>query len=351
MASNKKFAYYLRGNQLAIIESGAGTGVCSLTDYKNKTDCENAGGTWTSNASGIDDGIYRSPRSSVLDGLEIEYAYSPKYIVPNPITINENQFYINGWTVVDGYLTLLRSAISLFDDGWSSDASSLDVNDAILIRNSSRWNGLHKIQELQDYTGTHGGLKTYTKVSGLNVNYYTDSSVNWVTDETITALNDKAANIFSSDSIIWISGSSESGDNGGLYTGITITESSSTWNFSSATRYEMESATKTGETAQTSLTFETDSTNVIYLREAFRDSGAYLIGDVDTLNDEADEVPVNDYLSNAIVYYLKARLAEDMLQIDVKEYFMKEFYRILDKYDSSRIHTIRMIQAPANGVR
>ena len=79
MASNKRYAYYLRGNKLAIIEAGLGTGVGSLTSYNNKTDCEAAGGTWASNASGIDDGVYRSTRADVAKGLEIEYSYAPTF--------------------------------------------------------------------------------------------------------------------------------------------------------------------------------------------------------------------------------------------------------------------------------
>ena len=38
MASSKRYSYYLRGNQIALIEedTGLGSGTCSLSDYKNK---------------------------------------------------------------------------------------------------------------------------------------------------------------------------------------------------------------------------------------------------------------------------------------------------------------------------
>ena len=68
------------------------------------------------------------------------------------------------------------------------------------------------------------------------------------------------------------------------------------------------------------------------------------------MEDESFDLDVDTYLAKAITYYLKAKLAEDLVQIDVKEYFMKEFYRLLDKYDTRKIHTVRMIQAPSNGV-
>ena len=98
----------------------------------------------------------------------------------------------------------------------------------------------------------------------------------------------------------------------------------------------MEFITKTSETAQTSLTFATDVDNVIYLREAFRDPGAYLIGDVDTLNDENDDLNIPDYLSKAVVYYVKAKMAEDMMQIEEKEYFLKEFRRMVEKHNKGK---------------
>ena len=50
MAANKFYSYYLRGNKIALVEQD------------------------------IDDnGIWKSPIATVIDGLEIEYAYSPRY--------------------------------------------------------------------------------------------------------------------------------------------------------------------------------------------------------------------------------------------------------------------------------
>ena len=46
MATSKEYAYYIKGNKIAIIEQGIGSGVCSLSGYSNQTTCEAAGGTW-----------------------------------------------------------------------------------------------------------------------------------------------------------------------------------------------------------------------------------------------------------------------------------------------------------------
>ena len=55
MATKRKYAYYIKGNKIAIIEEGMGAGVCSLSGYNTQTTCEDAGGTWTENASGVND--------------------------------------------------------------------------------------------------------------------------------------------------------------------------------------------------------------------------------------------------------------------------------------------------------
>ena len=72
MATKRKYGYYIKGNKIAIIEEGLGSGLCSLSGYSNQTTCEAAGGTWTENATNSSDGEYRSPLATVADGLEIE---------------------------------------------------------------------------------------------------------------------------------------------------------------------------------------------------------------------------------------------------------------------------------------
>ena len=74
MATKRKYAYYIKGNKIAIIEEGQGSGVCSLSGYNTQSTCEDAGGTWTENASGVNDGEYRSPIQTITGGLEIQYA-------------------------------------------------------------------------------------------------------------------------------------------------------------------------------------------------------------------------------------------------------------------------------------
>jgi len=64
---------------------------------------------------------------------------------------------------------------------------------------------------------------------------------------------------------------------------------------------------------------------------------------VDVLNDEADELDIPEYLSKAVVDYVKARLAEDVGELELKDYFMKEFRKKTEKYENAKIVGPRMI--------
>ena len=59
MASKKFYGYYTKGNKIAIIEKDVSTSGSDLNaeDY----------------------GKYKSPKTNVADGLELEYTYSPTY--------------------------------------------------------------------------------------------------------------------------------------------------------------------------------------------------------------------------------------------------------------------------------
>lgn len=57
---------------------------------------------------------------------------------------------------------------------------------------------------------------------------------------------------------------------------------------------------------------------------------------VDVLNDEDDTIDLPDYLCTALVYYVKAKYAEDTGNIELKEYFMKEFRAITEKFHASK---------------
>tara|TARA_A100001515_G_scaffold101982_1_gene82668 strand:- start:593 stop:985 length:393 start_codon:yes stop_codon:yes gene_type:complete len=59
--------------------------------------------------------------------------------------------------------------------------------------------------------------------------------------------------------------------------------------------------------------------------------------------DESDEPDIPDLYLKALVYYLKARIAEDQRDFEAKEYYMREFYKYLDKNENIGIPTVRII--------
>tara|TARA_Y100001970_G_scaffold285021_1_gene403661 strand:- start:610 stop:1302 length:693 start_codon:yes stop_codon:yes gene_type:complete len=224
MASKRKYAYYIKGNKIAIIEEGLGSGVCSLAGYSSQSTCEAAGGSWTENAFSKDDGKWLSPIATVSDGLEIQYAYTPNYRIND---IDDKSTAITGYDESSGLLKFTGS-------GLSTDAAITHI----VISGSDKWNGLHKINT-------------------LNTNY-------WIVETK--------------------------------YNGTAVTES---------------------VTAYT---------------------------DISVLEDESFELDLSRYQANALVYYLKAKLAEDVGEMDMREFFMREFKRQLEKSTSALKRGPYMVQ-------
>jgi len=344
----KKYGYYIKGNKIAVVEQADSTASgtlavahCTIGGYSTKDTCEAAGGQWIPGSSGstTNYGEYMSPTETVTDGLEIQYAYSPTYTFPDiqvrgDTLANHTKFFLNGWTVVDGYLTLLSTA-----KHWSL-FTGVDVNDNIYIGNSERWNGLHKIQEIETYLGSapikHSAIKTYTKVTD-NVTYVYDSDVNWNADTTNTISDFSSSSSLTTafiDNIttpyLWISADSSSA-NVGLFSGWTY--SGTTLDLSSATRYHR----PYDEVAETEATVSlvSDTNEDIYIYKAYHDPSMYFITDVAVMEDETFELDITRYQANAVVYYLKAKVAEDMGDLEKREFFFREFKRQVEKGNSA----------------
>ena len=222
MASKREYAYYIKGNKIAIIERGLGSGVCSLSGYSNQTTCEAAGGTWTENAISKDDGEWMSPIATVADGLEIQYTYSPNYLIESTDTSTTT---VSGWDQDNDGNFRLRASGST---NWTSSPDLSSVTH-IVLRNAGRWNGLHKVSSV-----TNNRIVTTTKVSA--------STSETLFEETVT-----------------------------------------------------------------------------------------LYYDVTPFTDESFDINLTRYQANALVYYLKAKLSEDGGDLEMREFFMREFKRQLEK--------------------
>jgi hypothetical protein len=65
--------------------------------------------------------------------------------------------------------------------------------------------------------------------------------------------------------------------------------------------------------------------------------------DVNALNDEADVIDLPEYLSKALVYFVKAKMAEDTGDYDVMVYNQAQFRILISNYKNSRIWGSRKI--------
>ena len=228
MASVRQYGYYIKGNKVAIVEKD--------TAFDNDANSRDYG-------PGSNRAQWKSPLATIVDGIEIQYVYSPEY------HINETD---DVTTVIDTYVSLggLLKIIDQGDTAFNTSPESLSDGDFIVLRNAGKWNGLHEVKD----AGT-GYITTYTKCSD-------SASVQQSFEKTVS-----------------------------------------------------------------------------------------LYYNVDALNDEDDTIQVSSYLSKAVVYYVKAKIAEDMMNIELKEYCMKEFRKMVEKYNNTRVAGLRIQAAGPHAIR
>ena len=231
MASRKFYAYYLRGDQISLIEQDYNYGDGQTLGQPSLDDIGPSGGL-----------LWKSPTAAVADGIEIEYAYSPRYFIESTDTSTTT---VSGWDQDNDGNFRLRASGST---DWTSSPNLSSVTH-IVLKNAGRWNGLHKVSSV-----TNNRIVTTTKVSA--------STSETLFEETVT-----------------------------------------------------------------------------------------LYYDVNVLNDESDTIDLPTYLSKALVYYVKAKIAEDQLEIDAKQYFMKEFYKMLEKHENSKVWGQRIVVPGAHAIR
>ena len=53
------------------------------------------------------------------------------------------------------------------------------------------------------------------------------------------------------------------------------------------------------------------------------------------ITDESDTIDVSNYIKRALIYYLKARIAEDSMNIELHEYMMRKFTKMIEKYNNN----------------
>ena len=363
MAANvKEYAFYIEGSKLCLVERD--------TQFDNDVNSKDYG-------PGVHRTQWKSPKSTVADGIELQYTHTADYIIPTQ-TYGINKVTANAWTIVDNYLCFIRlgdDTPDTSDWSWASVPYSIatsgtagstgsDTSDYILVEGNSKWNGVHKVQS----AGTDGILKTYTKVS-TNLDLPNDStgSDNWNLITATTAGTDShiirnaasggsmwLSDFFSAGDFIYITNAHER--NNGLYEVAKVANSTISpvldylyfgGRYISQDNHKENDAAfivNKGDSLDNFMD-ESGTTDIAWYKVIY-EPNTRITGYVNVLNDEADELPIPPYLSKALVYYVKAKLAEDQGEFEAKEYFMREYKKMTEKYESSLKAGARMISSP-----
>ena len=345
MATRKSYAYQIKGNKISLLENqfGYGSGQDVITvdgssiNHKQYT-LDEIGPTGKPS--------WVSPASAVEEGIEIEYAYSPLYQLPSTTEPGDNLASIDAWTIVDGYLTICSTNKNFTGSPWA-DNGLLAVNKYILIENMSPWNGIHKVQAIENpHTdgASFGGIKTFTTVNQFNPMWTGTAEIS--DDETWRI----KYGIFKVGDYVWSTGSNAIAKNNGLFLVSDVVEVGETAIndiITVSTRYGRGSlmGSPYDEAFQENAAdFTADSSGAHYLRKAYKAGlKSRFIWGINFIEDESFELDLPPYLSKALVYYLKAKQAEENLDIERKEYFMREFKKIVEKHESSKISGPRRI--------
>ena len=157
-----QYGYYIKGNKVAIVEKD--------TQFDNDVNSKDFG-------PGSNRAQWKSPLASVTDGLELEYVYSPDYILKGDAgsdTLGKTLIQSFGWFIdSDNYLNFLTTSEALDEDMLSAASggpATIAVDEHFLVKNSSSWNGVHKCQS----RNANGYFQTYTKVNKIyNTGYIT----------------------------------------------------------------------------------------------------------------------------------------------------------------------------------
>tara|TARA_Y100001973_G_C5155982_1_gene310765 strand:+ start:327 stop:1028 length:702 start_codon:yes stop_codon:yes gene_type:complete len=233
MASPKRYTYQIKGNKLSLLEVDVNSGESGLNYEYTGTTGENLPFGTSGDALDISSGssLLKSPITSVTDGLELEYAYSPNYRINDASETTACERIAED----NGYLKFVDLGSALPTSGITH----------CVVGGTEKFNGLHKVT-----TANAGYYITDTKYNGaqLTVNY---------------------------------------------------------------TVYH----------------------------------------DVSALEDESSVIDLPLYLSKALVYYVKAKMAEDTFEIEAKEYFMREFRKMVEKHENSKVTGMRAIMPGLNAIK
>ena len=327
MATSKEYAYYVKGNRIAVVQKDWTFSGGQTLSQPGLNDLGTMGAL-----------LWKSPVEDVTRGIELQYVYSPTYNLQSTGTEGTDFHRFIGWGSDGANLLLFTFGASAV----ANLSSLFAADDWILIKGSGRWSGLHQVKSTGGTTGILT-LKTRCNIPAAKLS----TTVNFTTSETITGQNAdhkmdieayKDATSSRSERYIFID-LADKAVNSGLFS---LSDNTTSGVLTSNKRIVIDAdGDYTEENAAMEAESSTNDAIVIY--NAFYEQLSVYEG-VEVMQDESFEVDVTRYQGNALVYYLKARYAEDAGNIEGKEYFMREFRRMVEKHESNKVIGPRRMQ-------
>ena len=77
----------------------------------------------------------------------------------------------------------------------------------------------------------------------------------------------------------------------------------------------------------------------------------YTYSIADQINDEGDDIDLEPYLVKALICYVKAKFALDAGNIELKEYMMREFRKMVEKHNNANVWGPRRKMPGPNAIK
>ena len=128
-----------------------------------------------------------------------------------------------------------------------------------------------------------------------------------------------------------------------------VLENAGKWNgLHKVTAFESVTGTNNIIVTDTKVPVESITSHAGYL--AFEETVTFYY-DVTVISDESFNIELHSYLSKALVYYMKAKLAEDAGELKLREYAMREFKKMIEKHENSKISGLRITSPGSHAIR
>tara|TARA_R110002020_G_scaffold58052_2_gene159401 strand:- start:7664 stop:8692 length:1029 start_codon:yes stop_codon:yes gene_type:complete len=337
----KKYSYYNKGNKIAIVESdtystGGNLAVahCTLSGYSTKDTCEAAGGQWIPSSSSIGNDTsekYISPKETVTDGLEIEFSYAPNYNLSSSNTIT---YYFSGYGSNGTNLVLFAD----------EDMSSIHSADDYILINEGPYAGIHQVKTTPASASRVLVTKTVFEPTpsmiSITADIYSNETIQGDTSADDVIIENFKAQLPSGTNYIFLNLSENAGDN--KLWRLASTQAINGFNVDK--EYDFNDSTLVWD--ESAATMDSEVNDAVEVYYAYKK--ALSVRKADYMIDESFDLDLTPYQSQAIVYYLKAKISEDMRDAEGRQYFMRLFNKQISKAMSSKKKGIHIIQGNGN---